>query len=130
MNKWLVKHEERNKKEIKKRIEKLRAERDQYRREFAVRPWDTYQKAMDRREAEIEELERFGTAADALRQVEDYREEVEHLRSLLGNIGVLAANIDPSDQKSSANLLKLSGMTSRYTSADEEFRQRAEKGVW
>lgn len=129
-SKWLEKHKERNKKEVKKRIEKLEKEIKQYRREFADRPWDCYQKAIDRREAEIEELERFGTAADALREVEDYRETVESLRSLLGKIGILAANIDPSDQKSNANLIRLTAMTSQYNSKDEEFRQRAERGVW
>lgn len=129
-SKWLEKHKERNKKEVKKRIEKLEKEIKQYRREFADRPWECYQRAIDRREAEVEELKRFGTAEDAQREVQDYREAVKSLWNLLGKIGILAANIDPSDQKSNANLLRLTALTSRYTSADEEFRQRAERGVW
>ena len=127
---WLDKLNESTRKSVQKRIEKLKSEIHQYRREFADRPWDCYQKAIDKREKELDNLERFGDPKRAMQEVEDYKEENDRLKSLLGKCGYLASNIDPSDQKSHGNLMKLISMTSSYSFYDEEFKQHANRGIW
>lgn len=127
---WLEKYYESTRKAVNKRIAKLEKEINQYRREFADRPWDCYQKAIDKREAELDTLKTFGNPKTAMQEVEDFREEINRLKSLLGKCGCLASNIDPSDQKSHSNLMQLISMTSSYSFYDEEFKARADKGVW
>jgi len=127
---WLDKLNESTKKSVQKRIEKLKVEIRQYKREYADRPWDCYQKAIDKREKELDILEHFGDPSKAMREVEEYREEFERLKALLGKCGYLASNIDPSDQKSHGNLMKLISMTSSYSFYDEEFKQHANRGIW
>lgn len=128
--KWLDKLYEKTRKAVSKRIEKLESEIRQYRREFADRPWDCYQKAIDKREKELDVLQRFGDPSSAMREVEDCQEELNRLKSLLGKCGYLASNIDPSDQKSHGNLMKLISMTSGYSVYDEDFKAHADSGVW
>ncbi|MBP3240084.1 MAG: hypothetical protein J6M92_06015 [Oribacterium sp.] len=128
--KWLDKLNEKTRKAVSKRIEKLESEIRQYRREFADRPWGCYQKAIDKREKELDVLQRFGDPSSAMREVEDYREEINRLKSMLGKCGFLASNIDPSDQKSHGNLMKLISMTSGYSFYDEDFKAHADMGVW
>ena len=130
MMKWLEKHYEQTRKAVGKRIETLEAEIRKYRREYADRPWDCYQKAIDKREKELDILQRFGDPASAMREVEDYREELGRLKSLLGKCGYLASNIDPSDQKSHGNLMKLISITSSYDFYDPDFKAHADQGIW
>ena len=58
MSKWLMRLNESNKLKIKKRIEKLKAEYEEYRLNYNDFPYDRYLKAMESRKAEIEELEK------------------------------------------------------------------------
>ena len=130
MSKWLEEFNKSNQLRIQKRIEKLKGEYHEFQLNFRDFPYERYQKAMDVREQEIEELERFGNPMVAKREVEDYAEEIKRLKNLLGSIHYLALNIDPSDQKSYANLMRLQGMTATYECTDEEFKCRADQGVW
>lgn len=130
MSKWLENFNERNRKKVEKRVEKLKAEYREYDRNYRDFPYDRYLKAMKRREEEIEELERFGNPNSAKREVEDYKEELDRVRKILGKIHYLAVNIDPCDQKSDANLRKLQSMTSNYECADYEFKAKVDAGIW
>jgi hypothetical protein len=130
MSKWLEKFNKSNQLRIQKRIEKLKEEYNEFRLNYRDFPYERYQKAMDAREKEIEELERFGNPLSAKREVEDYAEESKRLKKLLGNIHYLTLNIDPSDQKSYANVMRLQGMTGTYECTDEEFKHRADQGLW
>ena len=130
MSKWLMKLNESNKLKIKKRIEKLEAEYDEYRLNYNDFPYDRYLKAMHRRKEEIDELERYGDPESAKREIKDYKEELVRMKEILGKIHCLAVNIDPCDQKSDANIRKLLSMTDRYSFYDDEFKERAEQGVW
>lgn len=130
MSKWLMRLNESNKLKIKKRIEKLKAEYEEYRLNYNDFPYDRYLKAMESRKAEIEELERYGDPASAKREVEDYKDELERIRAILGKVHYLAVNIDPCDQKSDANVRKLLSMTDGYSFYDDEFKERADQGVW
>lgn len=130
MSKWLEKFNKSNQLRIQKRIEKLKEEYNEFRLNYRDFPYERYLKAMDAREKEIEELERFGNPLSAKREVEDYAEENKRLKKLLGNIHYLALNIDPSDQKSYANVMRLQGMTDTYACTDEEFKHRADQGIW
>lgn len=130
MSKWLDKFNKSNNARIVKRIEKLKAEYNEFKLNYRDFPYERYQKAMDAREKEIDELQRFGNPVNAKAEVEDYAEEIRRLKKILGNIHYLALNIDPSDQKSYANILNLQGMTGTYECTDPEFKERADKGVW
>lgn len=130
MSKWLEEFNKSNQVRIQKRIKKLKEEHHEFKLNYRDFPYERYLKAMDAREREIEELQRFGDPMTAKREVEDYAEEIKRLKKLLGNIHYLALNIDPSDQKSYANVTKLQGMTSTYECTDEEFKHRADQGVW
>lgn len=130
MSKWFEEFNKSNQLRIQKRIEKLEKEYREFLLNYRDFPYERYQKAMDTRKQEIEELERFGNPTNAQREVEDYAEEIKRLKKLLGNIHYLALNIDPSDQKSYANVMRLQGMTATYQCIDEEFKHRADQGVW
>lgn len=130
MNKWLKKLNESNKQKIEKRIEKLKAEYEEYRLNYNDFPYDRYLKAMESRKAEIEELKRYGDPESAKREVEDYKDELERIKTILGKIHYLAVNIDPCDQKSDANVRKLLTMTDGYGFYDDEFKAHADQGVW
>lgn len=130
MSKWLEQFNEVNRYRINKRIEKLKEEYDYYMHEYIDYPYDRYEKAKQRRKEEIEELEKFADPEGAKREIEDWKEETERLRQMLGRIGYLAANIEPCDQKSYANLQRLIGMTSSYSCTDEQFKAQAEAGIW
>ncbi len=130
MNKWLKKLNESNKLKIEKRIEKLKAEYEEYRLNYNDFPYDRYLKAMESRKAEIEELKRYGDPESAEREVECYKEEIEHLKSVLGKVHYLAINIDPCDKKSDENVRHLMAMTDRYTFYDDEFKHHADAGIW
>ena len=67
---------------------------------------------------------------NAKREVEDYAEAIRRLKKLLGDVHYLALNIDPSDQKSYANVMRLQVMTGTYECTDEEFKHRADQGIW
>ena len=121
---------ESNKLKIKRRIEKLKAEYEEYRLNYNDFPYDRYLKAMESRKAEIEELERYGDPASAKREVEDYKDELERMRIILGKVHYLALNIDPCDQKSDANVKYLIAMTNGYGFYDDEFKERTDQGVW
>lgn len=130
MSKWIEQLNESNCKRINDRIEKLKIEYEQLRREHADRPYTYYEKAMERREAEIEELELIADPKHLKRELDDWKDEVEHLRKVLGRVGILAANIDPSDRKSDANLRRLIAMTDKYSCYDPQFVAEAEAGIW
>ena len=130
MNKWLKKLNESNKLKIEKRIEKLKAEYEEYRLNYNDFPYDRYLKAMENRKAEIEELKRYGDPESAKREVEDYKDELERIKTILGKVHYLAVNIDPCDQKSDANVRKLLSMTDGHSFYDDEFKNRADQGVW
>jgi len=130
MSKWLEEFNKSNQLRIQKRIEKLREEYNEFRLNYRDFPYERYQKAMDAREKEIEALQRFGNPLNAKQEVDDYKEELERLKKILGNIHYLSLNIDPCDQKSDANIRKLQGMTSQYDCYDYEFKNRADQGVW
>ncbi len=130
MSRWLEKLQESNKVKIANRIEKLQDEYEEYRLNYNDFPYDRYQKAMDKRKEEIEELKRYGDPERAKQEVEDYQEELKRLRSILGKVNYLALNIDPCDQKSDANVKKLICMTQSYSFYDDDFKNRADMGVW
>lgn len=130
MSKWLEEFNKGNNARIAKRIEKLKAEYDEYKANYRDFPYDRYLKAMEKREQEIEELQRFGNPLNAKREVEDYAEALRRLKKLLGDVHYLALNIDPSDQKSYANVVRLQEMTGTYECTDEEFKHRADQGIW
>lgn len=130
MSKWFEQFNKRNMKRIQKRIDKLKKEYYEFKRNYTDFPYERYLKAMDAREKEIDELQSFGDPMSAKRVVEDYEEEIKRLRKLMGNIHYLALNIEPSDQKSYANVMRLLGMTSAYECIDDEFKHRADQGVW
>ncbi len=132
MSRWLEDFNKSNQSKISKRIEKLKAEIREYKTNYRDFPYDRYLKAIERREAEIDELERFGNPVSAKHEVEDYKEELDRLKKLLGKIHYLSLNIDPCDQKSDANVRKLQGLTSQYESCcfDYEFKNHAEQGIW
>lgn len=130
MSKWFEEFNKSNQLRIQKRIKKLEEEYREFLLNYRDFPYERYQKAMDAREQEIEELKRFGNPMDAQREVEDYAEEIKRLKKILGNIHYLALNIDPSDQKSYENVMQLQRMTATYECTDEEFKCRADQGVW
>ncbi len=130
MSKWLEEFNRSNDARIAKRIEKLKAEHEEYRRNYNDYPYERYQKAMDKRMEEIDELERFGNPLNARREVEDYKEEIERMKGILGKIHYLSMNIDPCDQKSDGNLRKLQGMTGLYSCNDYDFKAHANNGIW
>lgn len=130
MGKWLDDFNKSNQNKIEKRIEKLKQEYDEYRRNYNDFPYERYYKAMQKREEEIEELERFGSPLNAKREVEDYKEEIERLNGFIGKIHYLSVNIEPCDQKSDANLKKLQSITAQYTCDDNDFKIHADMGVW
>lgn len=130
MSKWFEELQKSNEARIAKRIEKLKEEYAEFKANYRDFPYDRYLKAMEARENEIDELERFGNPANAKQEVEDYKDEIRRLNKILGNIHYLSLNIDPSDRKSHENVMKLQGITSAYECMDPEFKERADKGVW
>lgn len=130
MSKWLENFEKSNKERLMARIEKLKAEIKDYDRTYRDCPWECYQRAKERREAELEELEALADPNRVKRELEDYKEDYERLQAQLGRIHILALNIDPSDQKSDANVRKLQAMTNIYSVYDPEFKEKAERGLW
>lgn len=130
MSKWFEEFNKSNQHRIQKRIMKLKKEYNEFRLNYRDFPYERYQKAMDVREKEIEELQRFGNPEDAKMEIEDYTEEIKRLKKLLGNIHYLSLNIDPSDQKSYMNVQHLHGMTFAYECTDEDFKHQADQGVW
>lgn len=130
MSKWLEEFNKQNQIKITKRIEKLKAEIQEYKRNYRDFPYDRYLKAIERREQEIEDLEKFGNPLNAKQEVDDYKDELRRVRNILGNIHYLSLNIDPCDQKSDANVRKLQGITSQYECSDYDFKAHADQGIW
>lgn len=130
MSKWLEKFNNANQIKLQKHIEKLKTEITEFKYNYRDFPYERYLKAIERREAEIEEIEKFGNPSSARQEVDDYKEEIKHLKKILGNIHYLSLNIDPCDQKSDANVRKLQGLTSQYDCYDYEFKQHADQGIW
>lgn len=131
MSKWLDKFKERNKKAIRKRIEKLTEEREEYRLNYNDFPWERYRKAYESRDAEIEELKRELNGTDAL-ELQDYKEELKRMRGLVSKINKLTTTLEPSDKRSDENIKKLMSMTKSYAGKhfDSDFDARCESGVW
>lgn len=131
MSKWLDKFKEQNKKVIRKRIEKLTEEREEYRLNYNDFPWERYRKARESRDAEIEELKRELNGTDAL-ELQDYKEELKRIRGLMSKINKLATTLEPSDKRSDENIKKLLSMTKSYAGEhfDSDFDARCESGVW
>lgn len=131
MSKWLDKFKERNKKVIRKRIEKLTEEREEYRLNYNDFPWERYRKAWESRDAEIEELKRELNGTDAL-ELQDYKEELKRMRGLMSKINKLTTTLEPSDKRSDENIKKLLSMTGSYAGEhfDSDFDARCESGVW
>ena len=131
MSKWLDNFNKQKNDQIRKRIEKLTEERDDFKRNYVDFPYERYRKAYDRRDAEIEELERELNGTDAL-ELEDYKEEVKRLRELISKINKLTTTLEPSDKRSDANIRKLMSMTKTYAGEhfDSDFDARCESGVW
>lgn len=130
MNKWLSDFYKSNQYRINKRIAKLKAEIHEYKRNYRDFPYDRYLKAIERREQEIADLETFGNPESAKQEVDDYKEELNRMKKLLGNIHYLSLNIDPCDQKSDANVRKLQGITGEYECFDYDFKNHADQGIW
>lgn len=132
MSKWLDKLMESNTKAINKRIAKLEHEYREYRIEYNDYPYDRYQKAMDRREEEIEELKKAADPRELLREVEDWKESNDYLKDVMAKIYYLTMHIDVADQKSERNIIKLQTIINNYQSGnvDEEFKRKAEMGIW
>lgn len=130
MSKWIEEFNKSNQIRINKRIIKLKEEIQEYKRNYRDFPYDRYLKAIERREAEIDELERFGNPLNAKQEVDDYKEELGRMKKVLGNIHYLSLNIDPCDQKSDGNVRKLQGITSQYDCYDYDFKNHADQGVW
>lgn len=132
MSKWLDKLKESNTKAINKRIAKLEREYREYRIEYNDYPYDRYQKAMNRREEEIEELKKAADPRELLREVEDWKESNDYLKNVMAKVYYLTMHIDVADQKSERNIIKLQAIISQYQSGnvDEEFKRKAEMGIW
>jgi uncharacterized protein YhaN len=132
MSNWIDKLNASNKKRIRQRIEKLQQEKNQYHREYADRPWDIYQKAIESREEEIEQLQALANPKDMLRELEDFKDECKRLRKILAKVNYLAETVDPSNEIGFNNLKRLIGMTNSFTDeyVDEEFKAKAKAGTW
>lgn len=132
MSKWIDALNASNKARIQQSIEKLDGERKQFRREYNDRPWDTYQKAIESREKEIEELQSLLNPKDLIRELEDYKEEVTRLRRLLAKVNILADTMDPATEIAFNNQKQLTHMTNPYTSefVEMEFKEKAKQGTW
>ena len=132
MSKWLDRLMESNAKAINRRIAKLEREYREYRIEYYDYPYDRYQKAMDRREEEIKELKKAADPRELLREVKDWKESNDYLKDVMAKAYYLAMHIDVADQKSERNIIKLQTIISQYKSGnvDEEFKRRAEMGIW
>lgn len=129
---WIENYKKQNRKQIEHRIEKLKAEREEYRRNYNDFPYERYRRAMERRDAEIIELKALLNSDSVKMELEDYKEELTRLRKVLHQCNILAENIEPATQKANENVRKLIGMTDTYTDnyIDESFRAAAERGIW
>lgn len=130
MSKWIEKLNEQNEKKIRERILKLKNEFNEFRLNYNDYPYERYQKAMNKRAEEIEELELLLNKEDTKQIIDDWREECERLKMLLGKVNILAVNIEPCDEKSDSNLRRLMAITSNYECHDIEFNEHAKKGIW
>lgn len=132
MSKWIDNFNEINRRKLEKRINQVKQEREEYRRNYNDFPYDRYQKAMLRRDEELQELEMLLHPEEAKRELEDYKEELQNLRKMLHKCNILAMNIDPATEVGDHNVKRLIGMTDQYTDnyIEESFKAAAEKGVW
>lgn len=132
MSKWLDALKASNKARVLARLDKLKKEYNEYKRESYDFPWDRYIKAYESREKEMDELLEFLDGEEDLkRDLDDYKDHINQLKKTLGKIGVLAANIETCDRESDANLREIQRTTSNYTHlADDEVKRRAKVGVW
>ncbi len=133
MSKWLDNFSAGNKKRIQARIDKLNKEINEYKHNYNDFPYERYLKAIERREAELEELKTFADPERAKAEVEDYKDAVKTLKEQLAKVNYVACHIDASDKVSDANVRKLVTMTSIYAGdvyLDEAFKAAVEKGVW
>ena len=71
---------------------------------------------------------------DLLRELEDYKEDYLVIEIKLAKVNILAENIEGGDEKSRANIRKLDMITNWYTDkiryVEDDFIDRAEKGIW
>lgn len=132
MSRWIDNYNKVNEKKLAKRIAQLKQEREEYRRNYNDFPYDRYQKAMNRRDEELQELEMILHPEQAKMELEDYKEAVKYLRQMLHKCNILAMNIDPATEVSDNNVKRLIGMTDQYTDnyIEESFKAAAERGVW
>lgn len=59
--------------------------------------------------------------------IDEWMEECERLKVLLGEINVSAVNIELCDEKSDSNLRRLMTITSNYECHDIEFNEQVRK---
>lgn len=132
MSRWIDNFNKVNRRKLEKHIEQVKQEREEYRRNYNDFPYDRYQKAMERRDEELRELQMLLHPEEAKRELEDYKETVEYLRKMLHKCNILAMNIDPATEVSDNNVKRLIGMTDQFTDnyIEESFRAAAERGVW
>lgn len=133
MSKWIENNKARALEAARTRRDKLEEEYAQYDREYRDFPYDRYWKAMERREAEINELKEYIEFLKGNDQeLNDYKDAVKELRALLGKVHLICTKIDPSDRVSSANLTKLISITGHYAGDfyDPSIAASAERGIW
>lgn len=131
MYKWIEKYKESNCKRLEKRISKLKSE---IKADYNYSPRLYYKTAIERREQENKELEALLYPKDLLRELEDYKEDYLVIEIKLAKVNILAENIEGGDEKSRANIRKLDMITNWYTDkiryVEDDFIDRAEKGIW
>lgn len=132
MSRWIDNYNKANEKKLVKRIAQLKQEREEYRRNYNDFPYDRYQKAMLRRDEELQELGMLLHPEQAKRELDDYKEELQNLRKMLHKCNILAMNIDPATEVGDRNVKRLIGMTDQYCDnyVDEQFKASAERGIW
>lgn len=127
MSEWLKKLDKQVQARIRERKGKLRAEYEELENNYRDFPWERTKKAMVRREEEIEELNEYSNRDNVAR---DYAEDVAMFKRVLGKVNALANNIEPADEKSDRNVKQLMIIVANYPCEDNEFIERAKKGIF
>ena len=134
MSKWIDNNKKRVIGEVRARRNKLQAEKEEYEYSYRDFPYERYYKAINRRGEEIEELDDYIRLLNGdSTELDDYKDAVKQLRTLLGKISVLANYIEPCDRISDDNLKKLMSIVRNYRDDFYDtgmFESQAKHGNW
>lgn len=127
MSEWLNKLDKQVQARIRERKDKLRAEYEELENNYRDFPWERTKKAMARREEEIDELNEYLNRDNVAK---DYAEDMAMFKRVLGKVNALANNIEPANEKSDNNVKQLMIIVANYSCEDNEFIERAKKGIF